>query len=136
MPNWEPNEADILFYVNLDIPRLLKAEEINGLDSVPSKRVILFELAQYGPLLPLNSQEVDRLFFSRKISRADLVSLLVPDEPVWEPLGCVRRKELLKMAIGKVGPWWLTFRPGCAHILEVIQRKWDFETDRPKPREK
>ncbi|CCA71306.1 hypothetical protein PIIN_05245 [Serendipita indica DSM 11827] len=71
MPNWEPNEADILFYVNLDIPRLLKAEEINGLDSVPSKRVILFELAQYGPLLPLNSQEVDRLFFSSLVAISD-----------------------------------------------------------------
>ena len=85
------------------------------------------------------------------ISRRDLPALLTPDESAWEPLGSTRRKELLKVVIATVDPWWLTFRPvsllaelvsrlrGLQYadtIVPAVRRKWDFENDGPKPRDK
>ncbi|CAG7855117.1 SubName: Full=Uncharacterized protein {ECO:0000313/EMBL:CCA68874.1} [Serendipita indica DSM 11827] len=127
------------------------AEQRDILNTLYPSDVNLFELAQYCPLLPLNSREFERLnsagLVSKQvtrrlkpdignISRRDLSALLVPDEPVWEPLGSARRKELLRMAIGKIDPWWLTFRRDSEKIVEAVLRKWDFDTDKPKSREK
>ncbi|CAG7855107.1 SubName: Full=Uncharacterized protein {ECO:0000313/EMBL:CCA70289.1} [Serendipita indica DSM 11827] len=125
---------------------LLRAEQSNTLD-ISSGDITLFEHAQYGPLLPLNSEEFEQLksaslvsitaklaktqLDAGKISRRDLIALLVPDEPVWEPLGSARRKELLELAINKVPRRWFTFRMDSDHIVEAIQKKWDFETDKP-----
>ncbi|CCA70289.1 hypothetical protein PIIN_04228 [Serendipita indica DSM 11827] len=123
----------------------------NTLD-ISSGDITLFEHAQYGPLLPLNSEEFEQLksassvsitaklaktqLDAGKISRRDLIALLVPDEPVWEPLGSARRKELLELAINKVPRRWLTFRMDSDHIVEAIQKKWDFETDKPSRKRK
>lgn len=114
---------------------LLRAEQSNTLD-ISSGDITLFEHAQYGPLLPLNSEEFEQLKSARKISRRDLIALLVPDEPVWEPLGSARRKELLELAINKVPRRWFTFRMDSDHIVEAIQKKWDFETDKPSRKRK
>lgn len=112
---------------------LLEAEQTNELGRMDSDYITLFELAQYGPLLPLNSQEFERVKFSKSISRRSLVALMAPDKLVWEPFGSVARKGLIKMAIGNVLPEWLTFRKNSDFIVDAMGRKWDFETDKPMP---
>lgn len=130
---------------------VLWAERSSDAGGVSSMDITLFDLVQYGPVLPLNSREFERLKHASlvssianeartkpdigTISRGDLIALLVLDEPVWEPLGSARRKELLKMTINKVRPDLLTFRYGSGNIVNAFQRKWDFENDKPKPRE-
>lgn len=135
------------FYHAVPAVALLKAEQTDDLGGLLLEYITLFEVAQYGPVLPLNSQEVKQLIqvHARRsmsfksewiISRRDLVAIMVPDEPVWEPLGLARRKELLKNAIGNVAPYWLTLCSYPDAIVDTVNRKWDFETDTPKSREK
>lgn len=123
----------IQFISRVPAVSLLEAEQTNELGRMDSDYITLFELAQYGPLLPLNSQEFERVKFSKSISRRSLVALMAPDKLVWEPFGSVARKGLIKMAIGNVLPEWLTFRKNSDFIVDAMGRKWDFETDKPMP---
>lgn len=123
----------IQFISRVPAVSLLEAEQTNELGRMDSDYITLFELAQYGPLLPLNSQEFERVKFSKSISRRSLVALMAPDKSVWEPFGSVARKGLIKMAIGNVLPEWLTFRKNSDFIVDAMGRKWDFETDKPMP---
>ena len=103
-------------------------------------------------LIIVNATDADTGYIDNLPRRRDLPDLLSPDESAWEPLGSTRRKELLEIVITRVHPRWLTFRDVSVlaepvsrlrglqdyyvlSIVDTIRRKWDFENDRPKPRE-